>query len=219
MVLKKRRINLEQLNFLHLFYFRSVAKFGHLTQADGELHTSQSALSTQIKQLEDPLGKQLFERERRRLVMTQTGRVVFAYAENIFGLGTEILGRLQVRTQGMVRLRVGSVATSSRNYQENWIRPLLSAPTVQLTLESGVLQGLLERLVQHQLDVVLANEPVPTDPDRPLHCRYLGSRAISLVGPAAPCACRKIRADSTSPCPAPGMPYEDNSMPCAWLPA
>ena len=71
------------------------------------------------------------------------------------------------------------------HYQENWIRPLLDDPLVVLTLESGVLDGLLERLAHHQLDVVLANEPVPMGIDRPLHCRFLGYQAISLVGPAS----------------------------------
>ncbi|WP_018150848.1 LysR family transcriptional regulator [Leeia oryzae] len=177
-------MNLEQLNFHHLFYFWRVAKTGHLTQAAGELHTSQSALSAQIRQLEDRLGEALFEREKRRLVMTETGQLVFTYAENIFGLGQEMLGRLQGRSEGMIRLRVGSVATLSRNYQENWIRPLLGDQSVTLSLESGQLDGLLERLQQHQLDIVLANEPAPADPDRPLHCSFLGSQTISLVGPA-----------------------------------
>jgi len=177
-------MDLERLNFRHLFYFWRVARTGHLTRAAQELHTSQSALSAQIRQLEDRLGEALFEREGRRLVLTETGQLVFAYAEDIFGLGQEMLGRLHGQSEGMIRLRVGSVATLSRNYQENWIRPLLADPAVVLTLESGLLEGLLERLVQHQLDVVLANEPVPADPDRPLHCRFLGSQSISLVGPA-----------------------------------
>lgn len=178
-------MQLDQLNFHHLFYFWRVAKLGHLTRAAEELHTSQSAVSTQIRQLEDRLGEDLFTREARRLVLTDTGNLVLAYADNIFGLGQEMLGRLQGRTAGITRLRVGSVATLSRNYQENWIRPLLSDATVVLTLESGQLEGLIARLVQHQLDVVLANESVPADPDRPLHCRYLGSQSISLVGPAS----------------------------------
>ncbi|MBI2733880.1 MAG: LysR family transcriptional regulator [Aquabacterium sp.] len=178
-------MNLEQLNFHHLFYFWRVAKMGHLTRAAQALHVSQSALSAQIKQLEDRLGEPLFERERRRLLLTETGQLVLSYAENIFGLGQEMLGRLQGSSEGMTRLRVGSVATLSRNYQENWIRPLLSDPSVTLTLESGLLRDLLERLLQHQLDVVLANEPVPSDPQQPLHCRFLGSQTISLVGPAS----------------------------------
>jgi LysR family transcriptional activator of nhaA len=81
----------------------------------------------------------------------------------------------------------------SRNYQENWIRPLLADPTVVLTLESGPLEGLLARLAQHQLDVVLANEAVPADPERPLYCRFLGSQAMSLVGPAAQWAQNALR--------------------------
>ena len=177
-------MKLKQLNFHHLFYFWRVAKLGHLTRAAEELHTSQSALSAQIRQLEDWMGDALFIREGRRLVLTDTGQLVLSYAENIFGLGQEMLGRLQGRTQGMTRLRVGSVATLSRNYQENWMRPLLADPSVVLTLESGLLEGLIVRLVEHKLDVVLANETVPADPERPLHCRFLGSQSISLVGPA-----------------------------------
>jgi LysR family transcriptional activator of nhaA len=182
--IKNRTVRLDQLNFNHLFYFWRVAKLGHLTRAAKELHTSQSAISAQIRQLEQRLGEDLFAREGRRLVLTDAGQLVLAYAENIFGLGQEMLGRLQGRTAGITRLRVGSVATMSRNYQKNWIWPLLADPAVVLTLESGLLEGLISRLVQHQLDVVLANETVPSDPDRPLHCRYLGSQPISLVGPA-----------------------------------
>ena len=178
-------MNLHQLNFHHLFYFWRVAKLGHLTRAAEELHTSQSAVSAQIRQLEERIGEDLFLREGRRLVLTDTGQLVQAYADNIFGLSQEMLGRLQGRSAGITRLRVGSVATLSRNYQENWIRPLLADTSVVLTLESGLLDGLLNRLLQHQLDVVLANETVPADPDRPLHCRFLGSQSISVVGPGS----------------------------------
>lgn len=177
-------MELEQLNFHHLFYFWRVAKLGHLTRAAEDLHTSQSAVSAQIRQLEDRIGESLFTRENRRLLLTDTGQLVLAYAENIFGLSQEMLGRLQGRTAGVTRLRVGSVATLSRNFQENWIRPLLADSSVVLTLESGLLEGLIIRLVQHQLDVVIANETVPADPERPLHCQFLGSQSISLVGPA-----------------------------------
>lgn len=186
-------MKVEQLNFHHLFYFWRVARTGHLTRAAGQLHTSQSALSAQIRQLEDRLGEALFAREGRRLTLTETGQMVLAYAENIFGLGQEMLGRLEGRSEGLERLRVGSVATLSRNYQENWIRPLLTDPSVTLTLESGTFDHLLERLVQHQLDVVLANEAVATGADRPLHCRFLGSQAICLIGPAAAWAGRTLR--------------------------
>lgn len=186
-------MKIEHLNFHHLFYFWRVARTGHLTQAAEQLHTSQSALSSQIRQLEDRLGEALFSREGRRLTLTGTGQMVLSYAENIFGLGQEMLGRIEGRSEGMERLRVGSVATLSRNYQENWIRPLLADPSVTLTLEAGTLEDLLARLQQHQLDVVLANEAVAGDVDRPLHCRFLGSQAISLVGPAEVWVGRTLR--------------------------
>ncbi|MBW1213829.1 LysR substrate-binding domain-containing protein [Pantoea allii] len=186
-------MNLNQLNFHHLFYFWRVAKLGHLTRAAEELATSQSAVSVQIRQLEERLGESLLIRKGRRLILTDTGQLVMAYADNIFGLSQEMLGRLKGRSAGVTRLRVGSVATLSRNYQENWIRPALTDPTVVLTLESGLLEGLLVRLMQHQLDVVLANETVPVDPDRPLHFVYLGSQSISLVGPASKWASRRLR--------------------------
>ncbi|MGK3151735.1 LysR family transcriptional regulator, partial [Staphylococcus shinii] len=88
-----------------------VAKLGHLTRAAEELHTSQSAVSAQIRQLEQRIGEELFSREGRRLVLTDSGHLVLAYADNIFGLGQEMLGRLQGRSAGVTRLRVGSVAT------------------------------------------------------------------------------------------------------------
>ena len=182
---KSPSLRLEQLNFHHLFYFWRVAKLGHLTQAAEALHTSQSALSAQIRLLEERLAEPLFVREGRRLVLSDTGHLVFSYAEGIFGLGQEMLARLQGLSAGMTHLRVGSVATLSRNYQENWLRPALAHPDVVLTLESGLLDWLLERLRRHQLDVVLANEAVPADPDAPLHCRLLGSQPVSLVGEAA----------------------------------
>ena len=181
---KTERFDVGRLNFHHLHYFWRVAKSGHLSRTAEELHISQSALSAQIRQLEERLGEPLFTREGRRLHLTDTGRLVLGYADSIFDLGSEMLGRLKGQREGVLRLRIGSVATLSRNYQDNWLRPLLSDPALCLTLESGLLDGLLDRLLHHQLDVVLANEAVPADPERPLHCRLLASQPMSLVGRA-----------------------------------
>lgn len=177
-------MDISQLNFRHLFYFWRVAKKGSLTHAAEQMHTSQSAVSTQIKQLENRLGKPLFDRRGRRLELTATGQQVFAYADNIFDMGEQMLGWLEGRDEGTTHVRVGSVSTMSRNFQVNWLRPLFRDPTVVLSVDSGSLQTLVERLLHHQLDVVLANEPVPSDPSRPVSSRFLGSQVISLVGRA-----------------------------------
>ena len=116
-------LDIHRLNFHHLHYFWQVARTGHLSRAAKVLHVSQSALSAQIRQLEERLGEQLFVREGRRLKLTDTGHLVLGYADGIFDLGSEMLGRLKGRQEGVTRLRIGSVATLSRNYQENWMRP------------------------------------------------------------------------------------------------
>lgn len=189
---KNERFEINRLNFHHLLYFWRVAKIGHLSRAAQELHVSQSALSAQIRLLEDRLGERLFERKGRKLILTDSGHLVLSYADSIFDLGAELLDRLKGQRDGIVHLRIGSVATLSRNYQENWIRPLLTDPSMILTLESGLLDDLLERLLHHQLDIVLANEAVPSVPERPLHCHLLDSQSMCLVGVAEIWSGRKL---------------------------
>ncbi len=186
-------MDLQQLNFRHLFAFWRVATEGRLTQAAHALHISQSTLSSQIRHLEGRLGHALFERRGRHLLLTATGRQVFRYAENIFGLGEEMLGWLDGYYEGMTRVRIGGVSTMSRNYQENLFRPMMRDPTVVLTIESGMLNELVQRLLRHKLDMVLANSPVSSAPDRPLHTKFLGSQEISLVGQTAVWGTRKLR--------------------------
>ncbi len=177
-------MDINQLNFRHLFYFWRVAKEGSLTRTSKQIHTSQSALSTQIKQLETRIGKPLFDRRGRYLELTATGQRVFAYADSMFELGEQMLGWLDGHRTGSVRVRVGSVATMSRNFQVNWLRPLFADPSVVLSVDSGSLEALVARLLRHQLDVVLANDAVPPDPAHPVSSRFLGSQVISLVGRA-----------------------------------
>mgnify|MGYP002080140682 CR=1 FL=1 len=80
-----------RLNYHHLHYFWAVAKEGHLTRAAEHLHVSQSALSAQIRQLEEQLGQALFERRGRTLVLTEPGRLALAYADTIFASGAELV--------------------------------------------------------------------------------------------------------------------------------
>lgn len=186
-------MNLQQLNFRHLYAFWRVASEGHLTRAAQAMHVSQSTLSIQIRKLEERLGEALFDHQGRALVLTATGQQVFAYTRSIFGLGEEMLGWLDGHYEGMLHVRIGGVATMSRNYQENLFRPLMRDPAVILTIESGLLGDLVERLLEHKLDLVLANSPVSAGPDRPLHSQFLGSQEISLVGQTSVWGKRQLR--------------------------
>lgn len=176
-----------RLNYHHLHYFWAVAKEGHLTRAADRLHVSQSALSAQIRQLEDQMGQALFVREGRTLKLTEVGHVVLGYAESIFALGSELLAVVSAgEGQRKQRLRVGSVATLSRNFQENFLRPLIGVPDVQLVLESGSLGELLPRLSVHKLDLVLSNRPVSADAEQPWRCRQIARQPVCLVGKPRP---------------------------------
>ena len=183
---------MSRLNYHHLHYFWAVAKEGNLTRAAAQLHVSQSALSTQIKQLESQLGQTLFTRVGRALQLTEAGRVALTYADTIFDTGNELTSlmrdgkRSSSATSGAKRerqmLRIGAVATLSRNFQENFIKPLLALPDVTLVLQSGSLDELLTRLSIHGIDLVLSNRRVHSDDNHPWRCRRIARQPVSLVG-------------------------------------
>jgi LysR family transcriptional activator of nhaA len=178
---------MKNLNFRHLLYFWRVAKLGHLTRAAGQLRVSQSALSAQIRQLENYLGRPLFDRTGRTLVLTDFGATVLDYADGIFGLGQELMAAVRGgEGHPSQQLRVGAVATLSRNFLDNLLRPLLGKTDLTLTLESGSLDELLARLHVHNLDVVFSNRPVVAEAGRPWRCSRIDRQSVCLVGPPRP---------------------------------
>lgn len=178
---------MQRLNYHHLHYFWAVAKEGNLTRAAALLHVSQSALSTQIKQLEEQLGQALFERQGRSLVLTEAGQLALSYAESIFTSGAELMALLRDgRRREREVMRIGAVATLSRNFQENFLAPLLARADVELVLQSGSLTELLGRLRVHTVDIVLSNQRVHSSADDPWRCRRIARQPISLVGPKRP---------------------------------
>jgi len=165
------------LNFHHLRYFWAVAKDGNLTRAAGQLHVAQSALSAQIKQLEKELGQALFHRTGRSLTLTEAGQMAFAYAETIFATGNELIAVLREgRREERQVLRIGAVATVSRNFLENFIRPVLDRPDVKL----------LSRLRVHSVDLILSNQRVHASASDPWRCRRIARQPVSLVGRPRP---------------------------------
>ncbi|WKW12616.1 LysR family transcriptional regulator [Pseudogemmatithrix spongiicola] len=174
---------LPTLNYHHLLYFWAVAKEGHLTRAAAHLRVSQSALSTQIRQLEARLGQPLFQRQGRQLTLTEAGRIALEYAEQIVGAGQELVATLREgREAARQVVRIGAVATLSRNFQRSFVAPLLGVPDVSLVLQSASLGELLARLRAHTLDVVLANRRVHEDAEHAWRCQRIARQQVSLVG-------------------------------------
>jgi LysR family transcriptional activator of nhaA len=180
------------LNYHHLRYFHTIAAEGTLQAAAGRLNLSPSALSIQLRKLEDSLGHPLFHREGKSLVLTEAGHIVRGYADTIFRSGDELLATLtQGALVGQQVLRIGAVATHSRNFQLNLLRPLMNRPELELVLRSGSFQELLGQLEAHTLDLVLSNQPVRRDVHSHWRCQLLEEQPVSLVGRPFPQGKRK----------------------------
>lgn len=174
---------MRDLNFNHLRYFWAVAHEGSLTRAAAHMNLSQSALSVQIQQLEHQIGHKLFERVGRRLELTEAGQIALDYADTVFEAGKELMSTLQGRPVANRQvLRVGALTTLSRNFQIEFLRPLVGRADVELIVRSGTMRDLLTRLEAHAIDVVLANSAAPRDARSALRNQLLNQQPVSLVG-------------------------------------
>jgi LysR family transcriptional regulator, transcriptional activator of nhaA len=171
------------LNYNHLRYFWAVAKEGHLTRAAEHLNVSQSALSAQIRKLEHQIGHPLFERRGRNLVLTEAGKIALDYADAIFATGEEMLGRLgRSDVEHRSIIRVGALATLSRNFQLSFLRPMLLDPDIEVIIRSGTFSELLGGLEAHSLDVLLVNQVPLRDSATNWTAHILDEQEVALIG-------------------------------------
>lgn len=172
------------LNYHHLLYFWTVARTGTIAAASKELLLSQPTISTQLKTLEAALGQRLFQREGRRLGLTEVGRTAFRYADDIFRLGRELQETLARGESGHAqRLRVGVVDVLPKLLAERLLEPAYDAvPQLALECVELPLAQLLGRLALHELDVVLADQPAPRDVRVKAFSHKLGESGITFFG-------------------------------------
>jgi LysR family transcriptional activator of nhaA len=173
---------MSELNYHHLRYFRAVAHDGNLTRAAERLNLSQSALSIQIKNLEERLGHALFERQGRQLYLTEAGRIALDHADTIFSAGEELVETLKETGRTRRAIRIGALATLSRNFQMEFLRPILGRSDVDMILRSGSTSELLGALESLNLDVVLLNQAPMTDSVTPFVAQHVYQQRVSLIG-------------------------------------
>lgn len=170
------------MNLHHLRLFRAVATDGTLTGAARRLNLSQSALSTQLRALEAALGHPLFDRLGRGLVLTEAGRIALDHADAIFRTADDLAATLRDAGAGRRALRVGALATLSRNFQMQFLRPLIGRADVEVVLRSGAQADLLRGLEALAFDVVLTNLAPARDAASPWLVHRLAEQPISLIG-------------------------------------
>jgi LysR family transcriptional activator of nhaA len=178
---------MKNLNFNHLRYFWAVAHEGGLTKAAARLNLSQSAVSVQIGKLEHQIGHALFDRVGKRLVLTEAGQIALDYADTVFQAGDELMRTLDGRPLANRQvLRVGALTTLSRNFQLEFLHPLVDRADVELIVRSGTIRDLLAQLEAHAIDVVLSNSAAPRDARAPFRNQLLNEQPVSLVGRPRP---------------------------------
>jgi LysR family transcriptional activator of nhaA len=184
---------MDWLNYHHLLYFWTAVKTGSVTAASEELNLSQSTVSAQIHALERSLDEKLFRRHGRRLVPTDVGQVAFQYAEEIFGLGRELVDAVKDRPTGRpLRLNVGVADVLPKLVAHRLIAPALALDTpVRLVCTEGKPPQLLAELALHDLDVVLSDTPADPGVAVRVFNHLLGECDVVLV--AAPALAERYR--------------------------
>ncbi len=184
---------MEWLNYHHLLYFHTVVREGGLAPAAAALRLRHSTISAQIHALEDALGERLLQRSGRRLVMTELGRVVYRYADEIFALGRELLDTVRGRPTGKpLRFTVGVADAVPKLIVRELLRPAerLEAP-VLLGCREGKPEHLLAQLSLHELDLVLTDAPLPPSVSVRAFSHLLGESPVTIFG--APELARRLR--------------------------
>lgn len=154
---------MSSLNYKHLRYFWMVAKTGSIAKAAEQLHLTPQSISGQLSEFADSLGVELFRRSGRKLELTDTGRRIVSYAEDIFHTGDELLELVRDKSFATtISFRVGCADSVSKLIACHLLEPALKLPEpVKLVCREGRLDSLVADLAVHRLDLVIADRPIP----------------------------------------------------------
>ena len=177
---------MSSLNYRHLHYFWVVAKEGGIARAAERLGMAVQTVSAQVRELERSLGHQLLKPQGRGVALTDAGRVAFERAEEIFQIGQAITREVrQAASSETVRLTVGMSDGLSKLAAHALLDPVLATPGLKLVCHEGEFDELMAELALHQLDIVLAGEPAPHNPNLKVSSRLLVSSPVAWCGPSS----------------------------------
>ena len=173
---------MDWLNYHHLLYFWAVAREGTIAAACARLHVAQPTISAQLRKLETALGHKLFERRGRNLVLTETGRVAYRHADEIFSIGQDLMDTLRGRPTGSpLRFQIGIADVVPKLMTHRLLGPALKLEErVQIVCYEGKPSELLSRLAVHELDVVISDTPVSAETSIRAFNHLLGECTVSF---------------------------------------
>jgi LysR family transcriptional activator of nhaA len=173
---------MRHLNYNHLLYFWTVAREGSVVQAAEVLHLTPQTISGQLKLLEDTIGEPLFQRVGRGLVLTDTGRLVQQYADEIFSLGAELTQRIKSKQPGApTAFNVGIVNSIPKLIAHRILEPVFRIKEqVRIVCLENDLEKLLGDLAIHRLDLVLSDRPIPAGLNVRAYNHELGASDVAF---------------------------------------
>ena len=153
------------INYHHLFYFKTIAEEGTVSHAAKKLRVGQPTLSAQLKQFEDTLGVQLFERQHKKLHLTEQGKVALDYAKGIFKMGSEMYEVLHDRMKPLKpTLHLGALDSVPKQIVLQLVKHAFRISPCQISLSEGKPDELMRELVAHRMDLMVTNYlPVGVD--------------------------------------------------------
>lgn len=175
---------MQRINYHHLYYFWTVVNEGSIARASEKLHLTQPTISSQIAQFEEATGHSLFERTGRNLLLTETGRDVFDYAEEIFSIGRELTQYLSGRAMGKgYRLHVGIADMLPKLVVMELLKPALHLEIpVKLHCHEDKPERLLNELTLHAIDLVLTAGPLTIKPVSGIFSHFLAESPMVVFG-------------------------------------
>lgn len=174
------------LNYRHLHYFWVVTKEGGFARAADRLDMAVQTITAQVRELERALGHQLLKPAGRGVALTDAGQAAFARAEEIFRIGQALPDDVRGAAGGkVVRLAVGLSDGISKLAAHALLDPVLATPDLRLVCHEGEVEQLLSELTLHHLDVVLAGQPAPRNPNLRLTSERIAESPVEWYGPTA----------------------------------
>ncbi len=171
------------LNYHHLFYFRAIAKEGGIARAAEKLHIGQPTLSAQLKQLEEMVGRPLFERRNRKLVLNDAGKAALDYANEIFRLGDEMLEVLKDRTpEDQPHLQIGALDSVPKNVILSIVMAAYKISPCAVSILEGKGDELFRELRAHKLDLILSNYPSQALEEAQVFSKSVAKLPVSVYG-------------------------------------
>jgi LysR family transcriptional activator of nhaA len=170
------------LNYHHLQYFYVIAKEGSIAKAAEKLHVGQPSLSTQLKQLEESLGQELFERKKQRLYLTEAGKVAYEYADQVFRIGSEMVEALSDRLQNnRVHFQIGALDSVPKHITLELLLAAYKAGNCTVSILEGKGEELFRELTAHRLDLLISNY-TPSVDYQAVYARSIAKLEVVICG-------------------------------------